>query len=117
MPDKRNATTGIKVTRLGNPSVRDCEIIGNVVGVGVEDHGYGTFDRCHITGNMHAGITTGAGGNPVVSHCSIVDNLEIGILVLEGGSGTFSFNTVIGDATWAVHTSALFAHSDNEPNP
>ncbi|MGE5295762.1 MAG: PKD domain-containing protein, partial [Solirubrobacterales bacterium] len=79
-----NRCSGVKIWNKGNPTVLDCEIAGN--GIGVEMwantenrmvlNNYGTFRNCLIVGNDVEGVDS---GYPTLQNCTVADNLGIGV--------------------------------------
>lgn len=111
-----NAKAGINVGKLGTPTITGCNISGNAagifvidsgnptvigckiyngeeIGIGVFNNGLGTFTGCEIYGNAKSGINVGPSGNPTVTSCEIHSG-KVGVLVGEGGKGTFNNNTL-----------------------
>jgi len=79
-----NAYGGIKLWDEANPTVTNCDIVGN--GTGIEmwahrggrfvDHSYVTACNCVIAGSRQNGIW---GGIPTLENCTIADNQACGI--------------------------------------
>jgi len=79
-----NAYGGIKLWDEANPTVTNCDIVGN--GTGIEmwahrggrfvDHSYVTARHCVIAGSRQQGIW---GGIPTLDNCTIADNAGYGL--------------------------------------
>jgi len=79
-----NACAGVKLWGKANPTVENCNILGN--GTGIEmwahrggrfvDHSYVTARHCIIAGSRHNGIW---GGIPTLENCTVADNQAYGL--------------------------------------
>ena len=79
-----NFGAGIKVWSGGEPTVTQCNIVANRIGVEMwadvtgrrVQRNYGTFTNCVIAGNRESGVL---GGYPELENCTIADNLGYGV--------------------------------------
>ena len=105
-----------------NPVIRNCTIrdsLGHGVVVG---EGQGTIEKCVIRDNTGAGVWIGDGGNPAVRDCEIRDNKAAGVCIWLKGQGTFTGNTLKGNARgawdiWDIEpTAGRVTRTGNTPN-
>ncbi|NBT26669.1 MAG: hypothetical protein EBT09_08985 [Actinobacteria bacterium] len=101
-----------------NPTIRNCTMRNSGgSGVIVSDQGQGTIEQCVISGNA-LGVDIRTGGNLTVRDCEIRDNL-VGVFVHDSGQGTFTGNTLTGNAwaAWRIHAPAgRVTRTGNRPN-
>ena len=72
-----------------------------------------------ISGNALSGVEISEGGNPVVRDCQIRDGKSAGVQVYEQGQGTFTGNTLTGNArgAWNIEaTAGTVTRTGNRPN-
>ena len=72
-----------------------------------------------ICGNAKEGVSITTGGNPTVRDCEIRDGKSGGVYVYEQGQGTFTGNTLTGNASgaWNIETTAgRVTRTGNRPN-
>ena len=109
------------VGATANPTIRNCTM-RNSRDSGVvyeQGKGQGTIEQCVIAGNGLMGVQIRTGGNPTVRDCEIRDNKGYGVSVLEQGQGTFTGNTLTGNANgpWYIaSTAGRVTRTGNTPN-
>ena len=72
-----------------------------------------------ISGNAKAGVAIVTGGNPTVRDCEIRENGYEAVWVYEQGQGTFTGNTLTGNArgAWDIDADAgNVVRTGNRPN-
>ena len=85
----------------------------------VHEQGQGTVEKCVISGNGRSGVVILTGGNATVRDCGIRDNRQAGVRVYDQGQGTFTGNTLAGNASgaWYIVSSAgRVTRTGNRPN-
>ena len=116
------SSAGAAVYILGataNPVIRNCTMRNSRDSGVVYEQGQGTIEQCVIAGNALMGVQIRTGGNPVVRDCEIRDNKGYGVSVLEQGQGTFTGNTLTGNANGAWYiapTAGRVTRTGNTPN-
>ena len=110
-----------------NPTIRNSTMRDSRgSGVFVYDQGQGIIELCVISenasvasGSRYAGVEITTGGNPVVRDYEIRDGKQGGVFVHSQGQGTFTGNTLTGNANgaWVIETTAgKVTRTGNRPN-
>jgi len=102
----------------GNPTMRFNRISDNAVGILISDNSQGIYERNDIYGNIAAGIGVDTASTPIVRNNRISQNKAQGIVIADGGGGTYTGNDLTNNklGPWKVEDAGVIDASGNTPN-